>query len=212
MIRTQLQDIVPLIEIGEAWVAGLDRTQVQFVDQRRGKAFWAKVERANPFYKVICAKSTDMPVEVTEPTCVIAWPSGEHALYLPESYKTQRPYMNRQHVTGTDDCYTLVREWYWRELSILLPEFKADRQLMLSGNFDMFDSHPEAAKWERVIFPQHGDAVLFKFGDAKSPNHCGIYLEDGWLLHHFYDRLSTVEKLEGTWKQHVCEYRRFKGA
>lgn len=209
MIRTTLHDIVPLVDIGEAWVSGLDPTVPQFVDQSRGRAFWATDRRATPFYKVIRASSLDLAEEVSEPTCIVEWPSGRHALYLPDV--KPRPYQNRQHVTGTDDCYTLAREWYWRERQILLPTFKADRELMLSGNFDLFDTHPAARQWERMIVPQIGDAVLFKFGEAKSPNHCGVVLEDGWFLHHFYDRLSTIEKLDGVWRANVCEFRRHKG-
>lgn len=205
MIRTQLLDIVPLVEIGEAWIQGLDPALPQLVDQSRGKAFWATDRRGTPFYKVIQAESLELAEEVSEPTCVIEWPSGRHALYLPYG---PRPYQNRQHVTGKDDCYTLVREWYQREQGILLPAFKADRELMLSGNFDLFDSHPAAGQWERVIAPQPGDAVLFKFGQAKSPNHCGVMLEDGWFLHHFHDRLSTIEKLDGAWRANIAEFRR----
>lgn len=207
MICTQLQDIVPLVNIGEAWIQGLDPSLPQYVDQLRGKAFWATDRRATPFYKVIQAPSLELIEEVSEPTCVIEWPSGRHALYLPDG---PRPYQNRQHVTGTDDCYTLVREWFWRERGILLPVFKADRALMMSGNFDKFDTHPSSTEWERVIAPQPGDAVLFKFGDAKSPNHCGVVLEDDWFLHHYFDRLSTIEKLDGAWRANIAEFRRHK--
>jgi len=212
MIRTQLQDIVPLVQIGEAWVQGMDPAQPQYVDQYRGKAFWATEKRGFPFYKVIQAASLELTEEVEEPTCVVEWPSGRHALYLPESYKTIRPYQNRQYVMGQSDCYGLAREWYWRELGILLPTFQADRQLMLSGNFDAFDTHPATGDWERVITPRPGDAVLFKFGDAKSPNHCGVMLEDDWFLHHFYDRLSTIERLDGVWRANISEFRRYHGA
>lgn len=209
MIRTTLADIVPLIEIGEAWVHGLDASTPQFVDQLRGKAFWVKdTRRGTAFYKVIQRPSLDLPVETNEPICVIEWPSGKHALYLPETLP--RPYENRQYVTSVDNCYTLVREFYLRERGLILPQFKADREMMLSGNFDQFDTHPANGEWDRVIVPQLFDAVLFKFGTAKSPNHCGVMLEDGWMLHHFHDRLSTIEKLDGAWKANIAEYRRHR--
>lgn len=208
MIKAAMFDTTPLVEIAEEWVAGrLDPAVPAWVGEDRGKAFWSADKPDSPVCKVIRQPSLNTP-EVDEPTCVIEWPSGRNRLYLPESHRTEAPYVGRQYIPGTSDCYSLVREYYRREHGIELGQAFITRQEMMTGQVSAFNDHPESANWERVAVGQPGDGLLFTFGEAIAPNHCGVLLDNGMFLHHFNERLSTIEPLTGVWRKHLTHYLR----
>jgi len=98
--------------------------------------------------------------------------------------------------TGTDgkgDCWALVRDWYAGH-GLFLPEFTRDE--------DWLSEAPTRylANRERVGFCpvptddlRAGDLVFFAIQSGGIPNHSGIYLGDGLLLHHLQGHLSRRE-------------------
>lgn len=209
MITTHLHEITPLTQIGEAWAFGEIQADTVWLTEHRGKLSWSvDVPPANPWGRVVRQPSLELLEEPTERTIVIEWPSGRHALYLPESHRTAAPYTGRQHETNVDDCYTLARDWFARERGVLLPKLFADPR---DPNFDWFDTHPETENWERVVVGQPGDGILFTIGtERRHPDHCGVLLENGLMLHHMFDRLSTIEPLSAAWRRKVTCYVRHK--
>lgn len=108
----------------------------------------------------------------------------------------------RHYVT---DCYALIRDFYMTVHAIELPEFPREWEWWKTEKMLYLDGFQEAGFHEiskADILP--GD-VFFATVHAKSPNHAGIYLGNGLILHHSaarqpYDpsRLSTVEPA-GNW-------------
>jgi proteasome lid subunit RPN8/RPN11 len=116
-------------------------------------------------------------------------PSGWHA-----------PLEGREFLMGVQDCQTLLQDYYQKELRIELPDIprpagkwwmhKRDAQ----GNItecaqDLYREHLPKAGFVPVEKLQTHDLILMQIR-AHVPNHCGIYLGDGMMLHHPEGELS----------------------
>jgi proteasome lid subunit RPN8/RPN11 len=108
--------------------------------------------------------------------------------------------------TGTDgrgDCFALVRDYYRTERGLLLPEMPRDSDWQRDSP-SLYD-----AGWRELGFTaigaddlQPGDAILFSVRHRGLPNHAGIWVGDGTLLHHQENRLSCREYL-GDWRRNA---------
>lgn len=110
-------------------------------------------------------------------------PSGSDAYY---DVNLVQPYCGREWSWSVSNCYTLVRDWYARELGITLPVYRLERnygwsevdftQLLVKHGCQVVDE------------PQLGDIVVMSGG------HLGIWLSTTELLHHPAERKSMVTK------------------
>lgn len=92
--------------------------------------------------------------------------------------------IGRQFRHGVTDCYSLVRDFYKQVANITLPEFPREWEWWTNGDHLYEEGFPQAgftpvAKTE--VKP--GDVVFFNI-HSRTPNHAGVYLGDGLLLHH----------------------------
>jgi cell wall-associated NlpC family hydrolase len=130
--------------------------------------------------------------------------AGEHHLQ-PEGYIA--PLIGRQFHHGVLDCYTLIQDWYAREQGIALPHFERRDKWWDDGVSDLYTEHFEEAGFERLPQGaplQRGDVILMQIRSRNGkPNHGGVYLGDGTLLHHPYGRLSRVDSYGGMWMQYT---------
>ena len=127
------------------------------------------------------------------------------------------PLLGRPFRHGVTDCYSLVRDYYRQERSILLPEFPRDWNWWTEGQ-DLYLAGFEQAGF-RPIDPadaDDADAVMFRMR-SKTPNHAAVLLDDGTMLHHPasyrpYDvlRISYREPLE-RWRRFVTHWVRYEG-
>lgn len=108
------------------------------------------------------------------------------------------PYEGRPFVSGIFDCYALARDWMRREKGIELPVFPRGNLSWESGKELFTRDIWEKAGFE-VVSPhelQTGDAFLAAIHTNRSqatyPNHCGVYVGRGLVLHHLYNRLSCT--------------------
>lgn len=154
----------------------------------------------------------DSITTVESPTIYVEWPSGRHAFYLPESWDTNPPLQGRPYIPYTYDCYTLVKDYYKQTHNIDLPIFNDDMKAIKdSWTSTSFHQNDELkGNWDAVIVPQVGDVIMFSVGiearDNGSPNHCGIYMGDNNVLHHYMGRTSTIESLSPSWDGWVLNY------
>lgn len=51
--------------------------------------------------------------------------------------------------------------------------------------------------------PKRGDIILMNI-KSKVPNHAGVYLGDGQMLHHMMNRLSCTVPYGGMWSERTC--------
>jgi proteasome lid subunit RPN8/RPN11 len=108
------------------------------------------------------------------------------------------PILEREFHAGIEDCYTLIRKWYWQHRGIKLIEFPRDEKWWDSEK-NLYVEGFEKAGFYRINRAElkDGDVVLGKARSTKI-NHGGIYLDnkvDGrcLILHHLPNRLSRRE-------------------
>ncbi len=118
---------------------------------------------------------------------------------VPVGYKA--PLLGRQFAHGVLDCYTLVRDFYARELGIALSEYEREDEWWAKGQ-DLYSMERLQAEGFVAVTgePQHGDMILMQIR-AAVPNHAGVYLGDGQMLHHLDGRLSERVPYGGMWAE-----------
>lgn len=149
-----------------------------------------------------CQMSTGVPwgiVLATNDHCTEPLWFGDHILDEPLSDEEGR-HIPRNFIHGARDCYTLIRKFYWQQRSIKLPEFPRDRDWWAVGG-DLYTDGFGAAGFRKIeagaVAP--GDVVLFGIR-SKVPNHGGVVMPRGLLLHHLQNRRSAAEPI-GRWLQ-----------
>jgi proteasome lid subunit RPN8/RPN11 len=123
----------------------------------------------------------------------------------------QAPLVGRTFAHGVLDCYTLVRDWYQRELGITLPHFDRPDAWWDKGG-DLYMQHFAEAGCEKAEGPlRRGDIILMAIR-SRVANHAAIYLGDGLMLHHMYGRLSSRDVYGGMWAEKTMLVVRHKEA
>lgn len=118
--------------------------------------------------------------------------------------------MFRHGPSGTDargDCGALVRDWYRLERGLLLPDCPRDDDWWNAGG-NLYLEHYSRAGFAHASMdqPEVGDVALMQIR-ATVPNHAGIYVGDGMVMHHLTRRLSRIEPI-GPWLKHVTAWMR----
>jgi cell wall-associated NlpC family hydrolase len=113
---------------------------------------------------------------------------------------------------GINDCYSLIRQFYIQNFDIVLPNYARPNGWWREGmdmymeryhknGFQVLDIHPSLY--------QIGDVFLMSIMSPVT-NHGGVLVEKGRLLHHFTNRLSTVEPYKGIWRNCTTAVMRHK--
>lgn len=126
------------------------------------------------------------------------------------------PLVGRSFRHGVTDCYSLIRDYYRLERNIILKEFprdwewwKKDQELYQKGFIE--------AGFRRIIEEElrPGDVFLAQLR-SNTPNHGGIYLGNGLILHHLtstqavdISRVSQREPIH-RWKKYVTHWLRYE--
>ena len=131
-------------------------------------------------------------------------------VYEPCGYKP--PLLGRAYIHGVQDCYSLVRDYYSRELDIDLPDFhRSDAWWEHENHEPLYEKNFAKAGFMKVQDKndlQKHDVILCRVGRTHHVNHALIWLgDDGALksettpdcvgnaliLHHPYGRQSVRE-------------------
>jgi len=154
-----------------------------------------------------CELSDEEFAALEEPILRIAMPKGRFKLYYPASMKDNFPWENRLWEEGTSDCYRLGLDYYKRELGIILPSVITPKnytlQMMHHAKTNLFLENFASSGFEQVLIPEPGDALLIQSGLATfdGPDHVGVFMEGGNFLHHYRNRLSTIQPYSSMWRQ-----------
>ena len=130
----------------------------------------------------------------------------------PEGYEA--PLVGREFSHGVLDCYSLCRDWYFRERGVMLPDFERHDKWWDDGHSDLYTEHFAEAGFVEIDRKaiQPGDAVLMQVQSKNLvPNHAAIYIGDGLILHHLYGRLSSRDVYGGYWQQATRAVLRYVG-
>lgn len=105
-------------------------------------------------------------------------------------------------IHGSRDCYELLRDLFRDNWNIELPAIARPDEWWAHG-LDLYTDHYRKAGFETIdVHPrdyQVGDVFLMAI-KSEVPNHAGVYLGDGMMIHHFYGRRSRAELYKGIWK------------
>lgn len=111
------------------------------------------------------------------------------------------PLIGRRFAHGILDCYTLVRDFYARELDIELSQYEREDDWWKHGQELYSPDRLRAEGFDKIEDePRLGDMILMQ---VRSPvaNHAGVYLGDGLMLHHMHGRLSERVPYGGYWRE-----------
>lgn len=113
----------------------------------------------------------------------------------------QSPYEGRQWIYGIHDCYGLMRDYYRRELGIVLDDFeRGDEGEWERDEWRMFADNYVKQGFLEIDGPERKGDVLLMQINAPSPNHVGVITGDGnHFYHHLIDRLSEKSVYGGYW-------------
>lgn len=141
---------------------------------------------------------------------IVSIPGEQWAEINPSGYV--QPLIGRKYLYGVFDCYSLVRDFYRMQRGIELLDFPRMGEWWLRGEEWFLDNFKKAG-FEEVPFSEarNGDLLFFKVG-ANVTNHCGILLEDGFILHHCIGRLSSRDVFSDYWRQKLTKAVTFKNA
>ena len=129
--------------------------------------------------------------------------------HKPKAY--QAPLLGREYHHGVQDCYSLVQDYYSRELDITLPSFARSDDWWENPNHEpLYENNFTKAGFIKVQDKndlQKHDVILCRVGRTHHVNHALIYVGDGKLksettpdcvgnaliLHHPHGSLSVRE-------------------
>lgn len=133
-----------------------------------------------------------------------------HSL-VPDGYKA--PLVGRSFAHGVLDCYTLIQDFYDRELGITLPGFnRPDDWWAIPEYGEIYLDNFSLAGFSPVSDgPRYGDVLLMQYRSDRT-NHGGVFIGDRQLmseplpyivpdamLHHAMPRLSERVSYHGYW-------------
>ena len=138
-------------------------------------------------------------------------------LYKPTDYKA--PLLGRDYHHGILDCYTLVRDYYQRELGIYLNDYKRKDEWWADVNSESLylDNFRNEGFVEVSDIKKH-DIILCRLGKTHYVNHALVFIGDGRLksertddvigdslvLHHPYNRESLREIYGDAWQRRAA--------
>lgn len=144
-------------------------------------------------------------------------------LHNPDGY--QAPLIGREYHHGLMDCYTLVKDYYQRELGITLNDYeRADCWWESADSKPMYLDNFKAEGFVEVDNVQKHDLILVRLGRTEHVNHALVFIGDGSLqseptedvisdclvLHHPYGRESLREMYGEQWQRRAAVIIRHK--
>ncbi len=116
------------------------------------------------------------------------------------------PIYDRPFRHGVEDCYTILRKWYWQERGVKLPDFARDPEWW-NSDANLYLNNFPGAGFRRMGSDepiQAGDVGLIQIGNraVRGINHAFIYLGDGTVCQHLPNRLSSREAMGGRLREH----------
>lgn len=141
------------------------------------------------------------------PWLIVQAQSGTHVVIEPCGFEA--PLEGRPYHYGILDCWTLVRDWFDQVRGIALDPIHVEEGWAEQG-IDVFRQHAAAMGFQLLSADDAapGDVVLMQFGTSV-PNHLGVLLEDGRLLHHRKDKDSSIDIYGRYWRQHAVAAARY---
>lgn len=140
--------------------------------------------------------------ETLLPCYLYAVEPDELLAYTPKGYR--QPLEGRVYLPGVNDCLSLVRDYYRDELGVEL-DIPLRSTAMIQEGLPDLGRVIEQNKMVRVAgTPQLHDVLVMHIRAAGSrPNHCGVFVGSGNMLHQHL-RESDLVPWGGQWERSLC--------
>lgn len=141
----------------------------------------------------------------------------EIAEHKPDGFKA--PLIGREYHHGIMDCYTLIRDYFDRELNIRLNDYEREDAWWENKNSKpLYLDNFKKEGFVEVSDIKENDVILFRLGRTEHINHAAIFIGDGFLksettnkvigdnfiLHHPYNADSIREPYTESWKRRTA--------
>lgn len=138
-------------------------------------------------------------------------------LHEPDGY--QAPLLGREYHHGIMDCYTLIQDYYQRELGITLNDYeRTDAWWESKDSKPLYLDGFKKEGFVEVDTVQKHDIILCRLGRTEHVNHALVFIGDGTLksertddvigndlvLHHPYGRESLREIYGEQWQRRAA--------
>lgn len=142
------------------------------------------------------------------PWLIVNYPTQQHEWLLPSGYVA--PLEGRTYTFKILDCYTLVRDYYERMFGITWATLPYEEEWWLNGKNHYVEGFESGGfiQVKEADMREH-DVVLMQV-TSPVPNHAGVLLADGTMLHHPYGGLSCRRPYGGYWRKHTTHVLRHK--
>ena len=158
------------------------------------------------------------------PWVIVAYPEIDIKVHAAKPYKA--PLINREYIHGVLDCYSIVRDYYARELDIQLDNFeRQDKWWESPSNSDLYIDNFASQGFVQVHTLARHDIILCRVQPTEYVNHALIYLGNDrgltseetekvigehLVLHHPYMRRSRREIYGNVWQERTAIILRHK--
>lgn len=148
---------------------------------------------------------------------------SEVAIHKPDGY--QAPLLGREYHHSLMDCYSLVKDYYHRELGITLNDYeRTDAWWEDAKSKPLYVDNFKEEGFVEVDTIQKHDLILCRLGRTAHINHALVFIGDGTLksertedvigdclvLHHPYGRDSIREMYGESWQRRAAMIIRHK--
>jgi cell wall-associated NlpC family hydrolase len=118
-------------------------------------------------------------------------------------------YEGTPYVVGREDCYGLVRRWMKDKYGLKLTNYARPFMFDDSG-LPLLTDHFQAEGFQIVSVPFNrldiGDLLLMRLANRSGhANHIGVYVGNGYLLHHLFNQKSVADPLTDRWTGRVLD-------
>jgi proteasome lid subunit RPN8/RPN11 len=133
------------------------------------------------------------------PWLIVSLPTRQTYEWKPKGYEA--PLEGRKFSHGVLDCYTLLKDFYSKELNISIPDFHRDYAWWKKGA-NLYLENFGKAGFVKVDDQKIHDVVLMQM-DSPVPNHAGILLDKNQFIHHLEGHLSCKQVYGGFWRKNT---------
>lgn len=130
--------------------------------------------------------------------------------FAPSGYEA--PLISREFIWGVQDCFTLVKDFYSREMGVEMPDPpRMDKEKFWDRGEDFYMENFEKWGFYKIEAPtERGDVIMMAIR-SDIVNHAGIWLgEQDHMLHHPYQHLSEKIVYGGYWAENTRLFGRRK--
>jgi proteasome lid subunit RPN8/RPN11 len=125
--------------------------------------------------------------------------AGNSKLVLPSGYKA--PLIGRTWAHGIHDCYALLKDSMQEMFGVQLLDYNRNVEWWINGENIIKENFQNTGFVRLLDSPlQHGDVVIMQVA-SKVPNHCAVWLQGNYILHHCFGRLSTRDVYGSSWQK-----------